>query len=89
MLSLSKHRHIFSRPFDKLRDLNGQLQDLPVSVAQLTRLVELNVAKNSGTLVILDMSECSRLERIYVDEFTMMDSSYNPRGNRVEIIVVR
>jgi hypothetical protein len=51
--------------------------------------VELNVAKNSGTLVILDMSKCSRLERIYVDEFTMMDSSYNPRGNRVEIIVVR
>jgi hypothetical protein len=51
--------------------------------------VELNVAKNSGTLVIPDMSECSRLERIYVDEFTMMDSSYNTRGNRVEIIVVR
>ena len=68
---------------------HNKLQDLPVSLAQLTNLVELDVANNAGTLVIPNMSECSRLERIYVDSFTMIDDSYNPRGNRVEIIVVR
>ena len=65
------------------------LQELPVGLAQLTNLVELNVAGSGGLLVIPNMRDCRRLERLYIDSTTLFDASFNPRTiSRLEIYMV-
>ncbi len=62
------------------------LQELPVGLAQLTELVELNVANSGGILVVPNLSNCQRLERLYIDKTTMFDVTFNPRTiSRLEI----
>ena len=65
------------------------LQELPVGLAQLTNLVELNVAGSGGLLVVPNMRDCRRLERLYIDSTTLFDASFNPRTiSRLEIYMV-
>jgi hypothetical protein len=59
-------------------------------LAQLTELVELNVAGSGGMLVIPDLSNCRRLERLYIDSTTLIDASFNPRTiPHLEVYMVR
>ena len=65
------------------------LQELPVGLAQLTNLVELNVAGSGGLLVVPNLRNCQRLERLYIDSTTLFDASFNPRTiSRLEIYMV-
>ena len=65
------------------------LQELPVGLAQLTELVELNVAGSGGMLVVPNLSDCRRLERLYIDSTTLFDVSFNPRSiPRLEIYMI-
>ena len=74
---------------NKLTHLPNHLQELPASMAELESLVELNVAGSGQMIVVPNMENCRRLEKIYIDRTIMFDGSYDPfRIPRLQVIVL-
>jgi Leucine-rich repeat (LRR) protein len=66
----------------------NSLTELPVTLGNLTSLVELDIARSGPMLTLPEsVSNCRRIEYLYIDNTTILPYSLNTANPRLRIVV--